>query len=62
MRENLRQSMDLDKVTLDKTGDDEYAQQLGSDLAFKVLRSQFFSKRKWFVDKSKLKKSHILYP
>lgn len=49
-------------VTMEKEIDDDYAQQLGSDLAFKVLRNQFFSKRKWFVDKKQFKADHILYP
>ncbi|ADB88761.1 RNA polymerase, partial [Durham virus] len=49
------------QVTMQKEIDDNLAQALGSDLAYLVLRDQFRSKKKWFVDIDQLSKNHPLY-
>uniref|UniRef100_A0AB38Z1Q4 Replicase n=1 Tax=Corixo rhabdovirus 2 TaxID=3078403 RepID=A0AB38Z1Q4_9RHAB len=54
-----------ENVTAPKEIDEEYANQLASDLAFKVIKNQFFGKKKWVVDGESLPdenimKSHIL--
>ncbi|UYL94379.1 MAG: putative RNA-dependent RNA polymerase [Enontekio merhavirus] len=49
-------------VHLEKDIDTEYARKLGSDLAFKVLHTQFQRHRRWFVDKLLVPESCILYP
>lgn len=49
-----------DNVTMEKTIDTEYAEQLASDFAFKILRSQFRKTRRWFVDPTKVPDEHPL--
>lgn len=48
------------QVTLPKTVDETYAKVLASDLAFIVLKHEFDSRKRWFVDPSKLDDSHPL--
>nr|AXY65031.1 L polymerase [Hapavirus flanders] len=52
----------LDKLhlqtTMDKIIDDEYAQTLASDLAYKILKKMFFEKKKWFVDINQMPDDH----
>jgi hypothetical protein len=43
-----------------KTVSDWCVKALASDLARKVLESEFKKQRKWFVDESKLEEGHIL--
>ncbi|WPV62778.1 MAG: RNA-dependent RNA polymerase [Wufeng bat tupavirus 2] len=50
-----------EQVTLRKEIDDTLAQQLASDLAFLVLKSQFKKKKTWFVDKNAVGETHPLY-
>lgn len=50
------------QTTMNKNIDDTYAQALGSDLAFKVLKKMYFEKKKWFVDPAKVANNHPLYP
>ncbi|AJR28531.1 polymerase [Joinjakaka virus] len=50
-----------EQVTMEKNIDDQYAQQLASDLAFKMLKGRFFEKKKWFVNKALIDKNNILY-
>ncbi|AIS40850.1 L protein [Santa barbara virus] len=49
-----------EQVTMTKRIDEDYAQALASDLAFKVLRKKFFEDKIWYVDKEKLSKHHPL--
>lgn len=41
--------------------DEEYAELLASDLAFKILKKMFYSKFKWFVNKDLMDSRDILY-
>ncbi|AJR28317.1 polymerase [Parry Creek virus] len=50
-----------DQVNMEKHIDDDYAQKLASDLAYKVLKKHYFEKKKWFVDLTKIKKTHPLH-
>jgi hypothetical protein len=52
----------FDQVQKTKTVTDWYVKALTSDLARKVLESEFKKQRKWFVDESKLEEGHILKP
>ncbi|AXZ78339.1 putative RNA-dependent RNA polymerase [Dillard's Draw virus] len=52
-------------VTLKKNIDEEFANQLASDLAYKVLENRYKIENKWYVDKTKLSedckiRGHIL--
>ncbi|AJR28566.1 polymerase [Keuraliba virus] len=47
-----------EQVNMEKDIDDEYAQALGSDLAFLVLKKKFSEKKRWFVDKDKMPLDH----
>lgn len=49
-----------ENVTIPKEIDTAYAEQLASDFAFKVLRSQFQKTRTWFVDPSRVPMDHPL--
>ncbi|AJR28326.1 polymerase [Kamese virus] len=49
------------QVTMDKIIDDDYAQALASDLAYKILKKKFFEKKKWFVDIDKVDEKNLLY-
>ncbi|AJR28515.1 polymerase [Mosqueiro virus] len=49
------------QTTMEKNIDDDYAQALASDLAYKILKKKFFEKKKWFVDKTKLPEDHPFY-
>ncbi|AJR28347.1 polymerase [Kern Canyon virus] len=46
------------QVNMRKDIDDNYAQSLGSDLAFIVLRKKFFEMKKWFVKKGMVAANH----
>ncbi|AJR28452.1 polymerase [Le Dantec virus] len=48
-----------EQVTIQKNIDDDYAQALGSDLAFLVLKKKFSEKKKWYVDKDLLPSNHV---
>ncbi|UAU42909.1 polymerase [Matariya virus] len=50
-----------EQVTCKKTINDELAQSLASDLAFKVLEKKFNEHRKWFVKKDEVDKADPLY-
>nr|ASM90790.1 polymerase [Ord River virus] len=50
-----------DQVNMEKQIDDDYAQKLASDFAYKILKKHYFEKKKWFVDVSKLTKKHPLF-
>ncbi|UAU42893.1 polymerase [Ouango virus] len=50
-----------EQVNQNKIIDDDLAQALGSDLAFKVLEKKFNECRKWFVDIDKMSKDDPLY-
>lgn len=45
-------------VTVKKDIDEDYANLLASDLAYKVLHRQFAEKKKWFVDGARLSRDH----
>ncbi|AJR28445.1 polymerase [Marco virus] len=49
------------QVMMEKVIDDEYAQKLASNLAFKILKKTFFEKKKWFVDITQIPRYHVLY-
>nr|BDO24648.1 large protein [Oita virus] len=49
-----------EQVTLPKNIDENYANRLGSDLAYLVLRKKFSEDKKWYVDKTKLPQDHPL--
>ncbi|ASM90779.1 polymerase [Holmes Jungle virus] len=49
-----------DQVNMVKTIDDDYAQKLASDLAYKILKKNYFGKKKWFVDPVKISDKHPL--
>lgn len=49
-----------ENVTIEKEIDTDYAEQLASDFAFKVLRSQFQKTRMWFVDPARVPIGHPL--
>jgi len=51
-----------DQVHAPKTITPWYVKAFASDLARKVLESEFRKQRKWFVDESKLDDDHILKP
>ncbi|UYL95545.1 MAG: RNA-dependent RNA polymerase [Nanning Rhabd tick virus 1] len=48
------------QVTLPKVIDETYAKALASDLAYIVLKHEFESRKKWFVDESQLPADHPL--
>nr|APG78763.1 RNA-dependent RNA polymerase [Hubei dimarhabdovirus virus 4] len=50
-----------DNVTKEKDIDTGYAEALASDLAFLVLRKKFVEEKRWYVDKDRLPKEHLLY-
>ncbi|AJR28463.1 polymerase [Manitoba virus] len=50
-----------EQTTCVKDIDDDYAQQLASDLAYKILKKMFFEKKKWFVNLSQVPPNHLLY-
>ncbi|AHY85660.1 RNA-dependent RNA polymerase L [Almpiwar virus] len=45
----------------EKVIDEEFVQNLASDLAYMVLEKKFREDKKWYVDKKKIKPSHPLY-
>ncbi|AHB08865.1 L protein [Kolente virus] len=49
-----------EQVTVPKVIDHAYANKLGSDLAYIVLRKKFVEDKKWYVDHTKLTKKHPL--
>ncbi|UAU42847.1 polymerase [Boteke virus] len=49
-----------EQVTVKKEINDELAQALASDLAFKVLEQKFSERREWMVEKTLIKKDDIL--
>ncbi|AEJ07650.1 putative RNA-dependent RNA polymerase [Oak-Vale virus] len=48
-------------VTMEKDIDLGFAEQLASDLAYKVLENRYKIENRWYVDKSKVDKKHPLY-
>ncbi|UAX43327.1 polymerase [Bangoran virus] len=50
-----------DQVNMDKIIDDDYAQALASDLAFKILKKEYFEKKKWFVDLTKMDQKNLMF-
>ncbi|AJR28605.1 polymerase [Mount Elgon bat virus] len=46
------------QVTVEKTIDEAYAESLGSDLAYMVLRRKFIEEKKWYVDIAKVPNKH----
>ncbi|AHZ45724.1 L protein [Xiburema virus] len=42
------------QVTMEKSIDTDYSEALASDLAYKILKKQFFEKKCWFVDPAKV--------
>lgn len=50
-----------EQVNLPKEIDDEYAETLGSDLAYIVLLSKFNETKKWFVNLAQLDSKHPFY-
>ncbi|AIL31438.1 L [Kumasi rhabdovirus] len=49
------------QVNMPKTIDQEYAEILGSDLAYCVLRKKFVEDKKWYVDKTQVPQNHPFY-
>lgn len=49
------------QVNIEKDIDEDYAEALGSDLAFLVLSAKFRETKRWYVDKNALESSHPLY-
>nr|QKV49615.1 large protein [Kanyawara virus] len=50
------------QVSAPKIIDKEYAEKLGSDLAYLDLRKKFVEQKKWFVDPKKLEPQHPFAP
>ncbi|QIQ19244.1 polymerase [Taiyi bat virus] len=46
------------QVTIKKTIDKSYAESLGSDLAYMILRKKFIEEKKWYVDETKVSSKH----
>ncbi|AJR28341.1 polymerase [Inhangapi virus] len=49
------------QVTMEKEIDEDYANALASDLAFKILKKGFFEQKKWFVSRKDLNKNDKMY-
>jgi hypothetical protein len=52
----------FDQVHKPKTISDSYVKALASDLAKKVIESEYNKQQKWFVDPDKLEEGHLLKP
>ncbi|AJR28499.1 polymerase [Rochambeau virus] len=50
-----------EQVRLEKDIDEDYAEALASDLAFKILKSKFLEDKIWYVDIEKLDKNNLMY-
>ncbi|AJR28363.1 polymerase [Curionopolis virus] len=49
------------QVRLEKDIDEDYAESLASDLAFKILKNKFLEDKRWYVDLSKMDSKNIMY-